>query len=57
MRARHLKFRIGPGATCGSKRAVAALNDAIADHEARAEFGYRLAAIAEHMRNRDDDGA
>ncbi len=39
------------------KCAFAALIDTIADPEARAEFGDRLAAFADHMRNRDDDDA
>ena len=55
MRARHLKFRIGAEERdMWLKCAFAALNATIADPEARAEFGYRLAAFADHMRNRDD---
>ena len=58
MRARHLKFRIGPEERdMWLKCAFAALNDTIAEPEARAEFGYRLAGFADHMRNRDGDGA
>ena len=47
MRARHLKFRIGPEERdMWLKCAFGALNDTIADAKARAEFGYRLAGFA-----------
>jgi len=58
MRARHLPFRIGPEERdMWLKCAGAALEAAIVDPDARAEFGGRLAAFAEHMRNREADGA
>ncbi len=58
MRARHLKFRIGAEERdMWLKCAFATLTATIADPVARAEFGYRLAAFADHMRNRDEDGA
>ena len=57
MRARHLPFPIGPEERdMWLKCARAALDAAIADPGARAEFGEKLAAFADHMRNRDAGG-
>jgi len=58
MRARHLHVPIGSEErdmwlAC----AKTALGEAVSDPEARAEFGAKLAAFANHMRNRvDGDG-
>jgi hemoglobin len=52
MRARHLHVPIGiEERDMWLKCARAALDAAIADPEARAEFGAKLAAFANHMRN------
>lgn len=58
MRARHLRFAIGPAERdMWLKCARTALAATIADEAARAEFAAALAAFAEHMRNREAGGA
>lgn len=58
MRARHLPFPIGAEERDMWLRcARVALDAAVADPQARAEFGLKLAAFADHMRNVAPAGA
>ncbi|MGO4869053.1 MAG: group II truncated hemoglobin [Roseiarcus sp.] len=57
MRRRHLPFPIGRAERdLWMKCARAALAETVGDPAPRAELEAALAAFAEHMRNRDDDG-